>query len=66
MNPLSGVRIEVGLGCGIAQGIITDPHGQVNVKHLRGDQTLAIHQPARSQLKEVKEDPWINFLRATG
>jgi len=52
MNPLSGMGVEVGLGGRKAQRIITDPDGQVNVKHLRRDQTLGIHQASRCQLEE--------------
>lgn len=52
MNPFSGVRVEVGLRCSVAQGIITDPDCQVNVKNLWGNQTLDIHQPTRGQLEK--------------
>lgn len=52
MNPLSGVRVEVGLGRSVAQRVVTDPYCQVNVKHLWGDQTLCIHQLTGGQLEE--------------
>lgn len=62
VNPLSGVRVEVGLGGSVAQRIITNPDCQVNVKHLRGDQTLCIHQPTRSQLEKKDSKSLIEFL----
>ena len=55
VNPLSGVRVEVGLGGSIAQRIITDTDCQVNIKYLRWDQTLGIHQLTRGQLLKKKK-----------
>lgn len=55
VNPFSRMGVEVGLGGSIAQWIIADPDCQVNVKHLRGNQTLCIHQPTRSQLQKKKK-----------
>lgn len=60
MDPLSGMGIEVCLGGSVAQRVITDPDCQVNVKHLRGDETLSIHQPTGSQLEERRH--LIEFL----
>ncbi|TNN34445.1 hypothetical protein EYF80_055392 [Liparis tanakae] len=67
VDPLPGVGVEVGLGGGEAQRIVTDPDGQVDVEHLRGDQTLGIHQASRCQLEEGfncwgQIDPGVNML----
>lgn len=55
VDPLSWMRVEVGLGGSITKRIVTDPDCQVNVEHLWGDQTLCINQPTRSQLEKNKK-----------
>lgn len=50
VDPLPGVRVEVGLRGSVAQRVVADPHCQVDVEDLRRDQTLRVHQPPRGQL----------------
>lgn len=54
VDPLPGVRVEVGLRGSVAQRVVADPHRQVDVEHLRRDQTLGVHQPPRGQLRQRK------------
>ena len=55
MHPLARLGVEVGLGGGVAQGVVAHPRQQVDVEDLGRDETLSVHQATGRQLTGGQE-----------
>ena len=51
MEPLRGVRADVGLGGGVGHRVVADPGGQVDVEAVGVDDAVCVHQPLSRQLQ---------------